>query len=234
MSRKITTAIILAAGSGIRMKKSRPKQFLPVGDKPLVLYSLEKFDKNDNITHIVIVSMDSHKEEIEKIVKNYHIDKVYKIVQGGDTRQESSFEGVKNCPPGTEFALIHDAARPFITDKIINDVLEGALKTGAAGPAIKSGDTIVINKKDFIDKIPDRESVKRIQTPQAFKYSTILKAHNFCLKHNISSSTDDCGMVLAMGKKVKLVEGSQLNIKITTSMDMRIAETIAKAKTVLV
>jgi len=217
-------AIVLAGGSGIRMNTALPKQFMELAGKPVIVYSLEQFEKSDLVSDIVVVCCADYLDILDELVVKNTFRKVRGIVAGGRTRQGSSFIGVKNCPPGTELVLIHDAARPFITEKMIEDTLTAAGKTGAAGVAIDMDDTVIVKKDDFIKKIPAREDLKRIQTPQGFNYKTILGAHECALKNGITDSTDDCGLVLAMGRPVKWVEGDVSNIKITTPADMFLAE----------
>jgi len=127
-----------------------------------------------------------------------------------------------------KYVLIHDAVRPFVTEGIIQRTLAAAKETGAASTAIEVSDTIVLEKNSFIEEVPRRRSLKRIQTPQGFKYETILKAHDWARENRLSNMTDDCGIVREMGLEVKLVEGSGNNIKITRREDLIFAESIVK------
>ncbi len=223
MNKKIT-AIILAGGTGERMNKDIPKQFLKLAGKPLILYTLEKFDKNFAVTDLVVVCHEDYLEHLEEIIEKNGRKKSYKVVSGGRTRQESSFIGVKNCPPGTDLVLIHDAARPFVDDRIIGDVIQAADEAGASGPVIETGDTIIVQKGEYIDRIPDRNKLKRIQTPQGFRYDLISRAHQQAIENGIAEASDDCGLVVALGKDVKTIEGSALNIKITDEISLYLAE----------
>jgi len=221
---KKAVAIILAGGTGERMNGTTPKQFLELGGRPVIVRTLEQFERNALISRIVVVCHKDHVKELDGLVKQNGIKKVCTIVRGGKTRQESSYIGVRSCPPDTELVLIHDAVRPFVDERIIKDTLSAAGKSGAAGPVIDAADTIIIKRGDFIEGIPDREDVKRMQTPQGFRYGTILKAHQWALKNGIKDSTDDCGLVLGTGAPVKAVNGSAGNIKITDRADMFLAE----------
>ncbi|MEA3489053.1 MAG: 2-C-methyl-D-erythritol 4-phosphate cytidylyltransferase [Candidatus Omnitrophota bacterium] len=225
---KKTVAIVLAGGTGERMNAGIPKQFLELKGKPVIAYSLERFEKSGSISDIVVVCHQDHMELMKELAGKNSFKKLHKIVPGGKTRQGSSYEGIKNCPPGTELVLIHDAVRPFIDERIIKDVLAAADEAGAAGPVIDTSDTIVIKKRDNIVDIPDRQNVKRIQTPQGFRYKTILEAHERAMKEDITDSTDDCGMVALMGEAVELVNGSAFNIKITDRTDILLAENFLK------
>ena len=223
MDRK-AVAIILAGGVGKRMKAAEPKQFIELAGRPMIIYTLERFDANDLVSDIVIVCLEEKIKALDRIVHGNNIKKLYKIVPGSSTRQGSSFNGVKSCPPGTEYVLIHDAVRPFVSGKIIEDVLTAAVEAEAAGPVIDTGDTIIVAEGEYIRDIPERGILKRIQTPQCFRYETILKAHENAIKKGIKNATDDCALVLAMGKPVKTVEGSGYNTKITDSSDIVVAE----------
>ncbi|MCK4852043.1 MAG: 2-C-methyl-D-erythritol 4-phosphate cytidylyltransferase [Candidatus Omnitrophica bacterium] len=222
--KEIAAAIVLAAGSGTRMNTAVPKQFLELAGKPVIIHTLEKFEKSSFISDTVVVCHEDHIEDLRRLISKNKLRKVYKVVPGGETRQGSSFIGVKNCPPGTTFALIHDAVRPFINDTIISDTLEAAGAAGAAGTVVDMIDTVIVKNGDFIRDMPDRNNLKRAQTPQGFRYETILTAHEWALKNDIFDSTDDCGLVLAMGSPVKAVEGSVFNIKITDRADLAVAE----------
>jgi len=221
---KKDVAIVLAGGIGVRMEASRPKQFLDLSEKPIIIHTLERFEKNIQISLVAVVCHMDYVEYLDELVKKNGLKKVYKIIPGGETRQESSFIGIKNCSPGTECVLIHDAVRPFIDDKIIEDTLTAAKETGAAGTVIDTADTIVVTEGHFIKEIPDRKNLKRIQTPQGFCYKTITEAHEWALKKGIKDATDDCGLVLAMGRPVRAVSGSVFNIKITDQADLSLAE----------
>ena len=229
MDNKVT-AIIVAGGTGERMKSDVPKQFLELGDKPVIIHTIEKFEKSPLVSDIVIVCHESYIGEINTLLAEYKMSKVDKIVPGGETRQESSFIGIKNCPRGTEYVLIHDAVRPFVDERLIRDVIDAAKESGASAPAVDIVDTVMLKKGDFIEYVHDRNHLKRIQTPQGFKYDVIYQAHEEAAKKGITGSTDDCGLVLAMKKGVKIIEGSSLNIKLTEQIDLFVAERIINEK----
>jgi len=219
-----TIAIILAGGSGVRMNTVTPKQFLRIGGKPIIAHTMLQFENSDVITGIIVVCPKEYITDLNKIVSEFQITKVIKIVSGGETRQESSYNGLKACSSGTKFVLIHDAVRPFVDKKIIGDTLDAAREAGASDTVIKTADTIITKKGKFIEKVPDRDKLRRGQTPQGFKYGTIIKAHKWALKNKSITFTDDCGLVIAMGEPVKIVDGSILNIKLTDQTDLYLAE----------
>lgn len=213
-------AVVLAGGVGKRMGGPVPKQFLELAGKPIIIHTLEKFAASPLITDIVVVCHKDHIQKLEDLTKEYSVGKIYKIVAGGAVRQESSYIGVKNCPEGTEIVLIHDAVRPFIDNDLIKSIVEASRETGAAGPVVETGDTIVVHEGGFIKSIPDRATLGRIQTPQGFKFEEIIAAHKETLARGITDCTDDCGLILSCGGKVATVEGSLKNIKITSREDL--------------
>ncbi len=221
-----TTALILAGGSGERMGNIVPKQFLEIAGKPIIQYSIEKFEKNGLIDEICIVCREDHIKKLEVMIKRCGAKKIAKILPGGPSRQESSYLGVRDCSRGMELVLIHDAVRPLIGDNIIKDVLAAAKEVGAACPAIRIDDTMVVKKGDFIGEIPERDLFRRVQTPQGFRLDVILKAHEKAKEKGFTDATDDCGLVFLAGGLVKIVEGAKLNIKITKPIDMLIAESL--------
>lgn len=224
--RRKTIAIILAGGSSKRMGKDLPKQFLEVAGKPLIVHALENFSRNKSINGIIVVSLEKYIDRSIQVIADNKIDKVIDVIPGGATRQESSYIGIKRCPDDTQFVLIHDSARPFVDNKIIDDVLCAAVKYGAAAPAIEISDTVTFEKDGFVDKIPPRKTLKRIQTPQGFSYETICKAHKQSRENGIMGATDDCGLVRNMNSPVRIVKGDPVNIKITDQYDIETAKRV--------
>lgn len=229
MSKK-TIAIILAGGIGERMKKSIPKQFVNLSEKPVILHTLEHFERSELISGIIVVCHEDFIKDMERLLKKYKIKKILRVIPGGKTRQESSFIGVRVSPKDSEFILIHDAVRPFITEEIIESVLKAAEEAGSSSVAISATDTIITEKDGFIEKVPERGSLRRMQTPQAFRYEIILKAHQKALEKGSNDATDDCSIVQAIGEKVRLVAGSESNIKLTDQTDLLLAERFLRLK----
>ena len=227
MERK-TVAIILAGGEGLRMGADTPKQFLPLSGRPVVVHSLAAFAESDRVTDIVLVCHADHIDRLNEIILQYGIEKVNLVVAGGKTRQESSFIGVKNCPAGTEYVLIHDAVRPFVEPGTIEKTLDAAMLRSAATSAIMATDTIVEVNDGVITGIPSRDTMMRVQTPQGFRYTLILEAHEKALTEGRTDATDDCGLVSAMGKPVAVVMGSKRNMKLTDQADMIFAEELLR------
>ena len=227
-------ALILAAGTGSRMGNAdKPKQFLLVQGKPLMVHTIEVFDVNPNIDKIVISTNEEYLEEVKLMVKQYDLTKVANVVAGGATRQISVYNGlqaVKNIASSNDdVILIHDAARPLISQRIISDNIVVCKEYGAVDTVIKASDTIVRSKDEqSISDIPLRKELYQGQTPQTFKLSIILDAHEHAIKNNLPDVTDDAKLVLSLGKEVRLVEGSKQNFKITTFDDLMMLKALLK------
>jgi 2-C-methyl-D-erythritol 4-phosphate cytidylyltransferase len=224
----------LAGGSGLRFCRGEiPKQLVKIAGKTVLEHTIEKFEKNTKINEIIIVANPNYHKNIDEIVKKRKFRKVKKIVNGGKTRQESSFLGLRACNVNkTKYVLLHDAVRPFVNDKIINDILR-ALKTNkAVDVAIPLSDTLIkVDNNKYIENIPRRADFMRGQTPQGFGYDTILKAHFLALKDKDYSFSDDCGIVLKYKlAKVYVVDGAEDNIKITHRFDIHIADKLFQVK----
>ena len=216
------TAVVLAAGQGRRMGTDLPKQFLPLCGKPVLWYSLNCFQNSGLTDRIVLVT---GKEWIgyceEEIVQKYGLSKVKTITEGGENRYDSVYNGLKACAD-TEFVMIHDGARPFITDEILRRGLLGAEKTGACVIGMPSKDTVKIaDQEGFIKETPQRSSVWIIQTPQVFRYSLIREAYRRIMESGTVNVTDDAMVVeQTLGTKISLAEGSYENLKVTTPDDL--------------
>jgi len=221
----MNTAIILCSGSGRRFKNQLPKQFVKLAGLPLLVYTLKAFQNSRYIDDIVIVTNPEFVDMTWEYVTQFSLDKVVKVVCGGQTRQESSRIGIDCCPASTQYVLIHDGVRPFICDKIIADLVRAVKKYKAVDTVIESSDTIVkVNSDEFIESIPDRAFLRRGQTPQAFEYDLIKKAHEHAKKSCLENLTDDCGLVMKAGHPVYTVRGDEQNIKITYPIDLHIAD----------
>ena len=216
--------LILASGTGERTGLNIPKQFFKINDKTLLEMSIDAFEKNEFITDIIVVSHWDFIEETQKIIEKNNYKKVRKVIKGGQTRQQSSYNGVNEIPDGAK-VLIHDAVRPFVTQKIITDCVKALEKYNAAGVAIPCTDTIIQVGNNLIENIPKRETLMQIQTPQAFKVEIIKKAHEYAKEHPEIKVTDDCGLIKSLNLcDIFVVEGDVKNIKITYPKDLKIAK----------
>jgi len=220
-----TYAIILAGGSGSRLGSSEPKQFLELGNRPVMAWSLEAFNSHPLVDHIITVVPDAYRQRIAAIVDRYTISKHIQIVQGGITRQGSSWNAVRSADfAEDDILLLHDAARPFVNSDIIKNCVVTAEKHGAAGTYVPAVDTITEIDENTVNRTLERRLLYYTQTPQAFRYSIILDAH---LKSNDAGrgpATDDVSLVRNAGYQVHAVEGDYSNIKITTEYDYRLAQ----------
>ena len=226
-------ALILAAGSGSRMGNSdRPKQFLPIYGKPLMVHTIEAFEMHDEIDGVVIVTNESYIDQVKVWCKQYDLSKVKAVVAGGNSRQISVYNGLialKEIANDSDIVLIHDAARPLISSKIISSNIEACKKYDAVDTVIKATDTIIVSKdNETLYSIPNRSELYQGQTPQSFKLCLILEAHEKAKSNLIPNVTDDCKLVLSLGKEVHLVEGSVQNFKITTFDDLMILKALLK------
>lgn len=218
------TAIVLAAGNGNRMNSNIRKQFMDLGGFPLLYYSLRAFEQSCVEDIILVTGEDSIEYCRTEIVDKYQFQKVSRIVPGGSERYLSVYEGL--CAVlDTDFVLIHDGARPFVTNEMIERTIHAAEKYGSGIAAMPVKDTIkIVDEDQFVVQTPSRDRVWMMQTPQTFEYKTIRQAYEKILKQQISTVTDDAMVLeLAFHKPVKIVEGSYDNIKITTPEDIAIA-----------
>lgn len=219
----MNSAIILAGGRGKRMGYSISKQFIELKGKPILYYTLKKFIDNENIDKIILVLPQDEIEYCRREIIDKYSLKVDKIINGGKERQHSVYNGLIAIEK-SDIVLIHDGARPFISDRIINEGIELAKRYGAAAPGVVPKDTIKIKDSNgFSIDTPNRESLVAIQTPQIFKLDTILECHK---KVNMSGDivTDDTMVVEKYGYKVYLYDGEYTNIKVTTPEDLILAE----------
>lgn len=249
-----TTAIILAAGQGKRMNSATAKQYLLLGGKPVLYYSLKAFQDSPVRSLILVVGAGEESFVRTEIVEKYGFSKVRGIVAGGKERYHSVYQGLKEAgriskaapaDPGQKgsgeeageraghFVLIHDGARPFVTVRMIEDALACVIREGACVIGMPVKDTIKIaDEEDFVAETPRRSRVWMIQTPQVFAYDLVYEAYEKLLQEETSlrtkgiAITDDAGVVeLFTKRRVKLLRGSYENIKITTPEDLLLAET---------
>ena len=223
--------IILAAGRGKRMHSVVQKQYLLLQGKPVLYYSLKAFQECPFIDEIILVTGE---EEIsycqEEIVRKFNLDKVKQIVPGGKERYHSVYEGLKalqHC----DYVLIHDGARPCVTEEIIRHAADGAEQYGACVVGMPVKDTIkVADKEGYASHTPDRSYLWMVQTPQAFSYDLVYGAYEKLFREQEFTGVTDDAMVVERetSQKVKLIPGSYKNIKVTTPEDLAIAELYLK------
>lgn len=220
------TAIVLAAGKGTRMNSKIQKQFLEVEGKPVIYYSLKCFQESPLIRDIILVTGEESLSYCkEEIVKRFGFSKVKKVTAGGKERYDSVYAGLCACD-NTDYVLIHDGARPFVTEEILERTCFAVKETGACVVGMPVKDTIKISDRNkMVESTPAREKVWLVQTPQAFRYSLIKESYESIRCKDMSGITDDAMIVeQESGVKVALVHGSYENLKITTPEDLIIAE----------
>ena len=230
----MNVALILAAGTGSRMGNTdKPKQFLPIYGKPLMVHTIEAFEINDEVDAIVISTNEEYIDDVKVMCKQYDLSKVKAVVAGGASRQISvcnGLQGVKGIgAKDDDIVIIHDSARPLISQKIISENIKVCKQFGAVDTVIKASDTIVHSQDNqTIKDIPPRSELYQGQTPQTFKMSVIMKAHDAVKGKDIPNVTDDTKLVLMQGIDVHLVEGDKLNFKITTFDDLMMLKALLK------
>ena len=223
-----TIAIIPAAGFGVRMKANIPKQFLKLDGKPILSITLEKFNSCPLVDGIILaVPADDIDFCTKEIVVKYNLNKVIKIVAGGKRRQDSVRSGIKAIEGECDHVLIHDGVRPFVAIETINRSIEAIKNERAVITAIPAKDTVKeVDEKGYVAKTHDRRLLWLIQTPQVFRYDDIRNAHQKAETEGWDEMTDDAMLMEKLGIPVKVVEGSEDNIKVTTPHDLEYAELI--------
>lgn len=220
--------VIVAAGSSRRMGNT-DKQTIMLLDIPVIVWAIEPFQRMNQVKEIVLVTRKENMLLFENYVKEWRFDKVRVICEGADTRQQSVINGVEKLESHVDYIAIHDGARPFIDEDIINRCLEDAIKYGASTASVKTKDTIKISEAGFIQSTPNRDNLYLTQTPQIFEWELYHKAIATAIIGGMDF-TDDCQLVENLGQKVYLSQGSYDNIKITTPEDLIIAKAIAKQR----
>lgn len=219
-----TICVIVAAGRGKRINQTLPKQFLKIGDRPLLAYTIERFEGCPQIAEIVLVVPEDYLAFCQQeIVDRYGFNKIQRIVAGGEHRQDSVWNGLKALPQNTDLVVVHDAVRPFISPEKISEGISLCADSKAVITAVPVKDTVKEVRELRVVSTVDREKLYLVQTPQFFDYQLLMKAYK---KANQEGKyyTDDSALVEALGEEVKVIEGSYDNIKVTTAEDLKFAE----------
>ena len=217
---KTCGVVIVAAGSASRMG-GIDKVMAPLGGEPMIVRTVRAFQDCDAIASIVIVTREDLIRPISGLCRD--MGKVAAVVAGGKTRQESVHLGLNALPKGTKLAAVHDGARPLISWQVIDRVVRAANTYGAAAPAVPVKDTIKVVAGGLVKETPDRSSLAAVQTPQVFDFD-LLRGALKKAEEDGATVTDDCSAVERTGMKIKIVEGDERNLKVTTPMDLKIAE----------
>ena len=226
----MNSVVIVSAGRGSRMKADINKQFLKLQNKEVIAHTIDKFYNNENIGEIIVVVREDEAEFFKiNIIEKYGYKNI-KIAFGGSERQDSVYNGLKMVDENCKIVLIHDGARPLVNNETIDSAIESAKENKCVIVGVPVKDTIkVIDENNNVCDTPDRSTLWSIQTPQVFDYSLIMKAHEKAREDNYYG-TDDSMLMEYFGQKVKVVEGSYNNIKITTPEDLKIGEEILRDK----
>ncbi len=219
-------AVIVAAGSASRMG-GIDKVMAPLRGEAVILRTVRAFQETDAIREIVIVTREDLIMPVSDLCAG--LDKVKAVVVGGGSRQESVWLGLNALSKGMELAAIQDGARPLVTPVLIDRTVRAAHSYGAAAPAIPVKDTIKVEKSGLIESTPDRSTLRAVQTPQVFDFD-LLRGALQKARNDGAEVTDDCSAVERLGMKIRLVEGEERNLKVTTPLDLKIAELLLEEK----
>lgn len=218
MNKKKISAIILVAGNSTRFGKNKNKNFENINSKSVLAYSLNAFDKNENVDDIIVAVKKNEIEDVENIIGQEKIKKNVQIIIGGSSRKESVYNCIKSI--NSDIVIIHDGARPLIKQEYINKCIESMEAFEGVTVGVKSKDTVkVTDDNNVIVSTTKRSNTWQIQTPQCFKRDILLKMHE---KYTDEDITDDCMLLEKNNYKVKIIEGDYTNIKITTYEDLNI------------
>lgn len=226
-------AIILASGVGKRMKAGENKTLLELDNKPLIYYAIKNFEKSKLISKIVLVVREGEEKYFNDIVKKYNFKKIIAVISGGEERQYSAHNGIKFIEDKfgkfkKMIVLFHNGANPFVSQNEIKNVVTEALKYGAAAVAHKTKDTIRrVNDANLSSGVIEREGLWNMQTPQAIEFSLAKRVFKKAQEDNFLG-TDDVSLVERLGKKVKIIEASENNFKITTPLDLELARIVLR------
>lgn len=225
-------AVIFAGGSGLRMHtKSRPKQFLDLNGKPIIIYTLELFDNHPQIDAIVVACIEKWIPFLEKQLRKFEITKVIKVVPGGETGQQSIYNALcaaENAGTDDSIVLIHDGVRPLITEQTITDNINKVKQSGSCITCIPATETLVVRQTDGSLEIPSRADSLIARAPQSFFLKDIIAAHRRALAEGRNDFIDSCTMMSQYGYKLGTIIGPMENIKITTPTDFFVLRAMMK------
>lgn len=227
-------ALIIAGGSGERMQQDIPKQFLTVHDKPVIIYTLEAFQRHPEIDTIAVVCLEGWEKTLKAYAKQFNIEKLKHVIPGGESGQASIRNGVFELEKhyGKEdLVLVHDAIRPMVSEEIISDCIHKALAYGSGIASIPCAEAMVVTETGTqAGEVYERTRLKRAQTPQGFPLQRLGDAHREALKRGITNSVASVTLMLELGQTVELSLGSEKNLKLTTVEDIDIFKALLLSK----
>lgn len=224
-----TAALIPAAGSGRRMGERVAKPFLRIGGREILAYTLDVFEACGVIDEVWVIVAPEHRALCQQtVVDHYGFHKVRGVIAGGATRQESVWQGLQQVGQGVEFVVVHDGVRPLVTEKLLQEALHQAVSHGAAIAAVPVKDTLKrVSATGEVEATMPREGLWRVQTPQAFRRRLLQEAFQHAWKQGFTA-TDEAGLIEALGQGVRIVQGLESNVKITTPDDLLICESLLR------
>ena len=226
----MVAAIFPAAGASKRMGGGFNKNLLELAGEPILIRTLKTFSQIERVKFLIVVVAAHEVETVEKLLIATKNLKSWRVTIGGSERQYSIANGLKLLPEDAEIILVHDAARPLISARTINEVIDAAEKFGGAIAAVPAKDTIkIIDTEGFVKSTPPRKNLVAVQTPQGFRREILLQAYSKAAEENFLG-TDDASLVERLGAKIKIVASDYENIKITTPEDISVAETFLRRK----
>lgn len=230
----MNVALLTAAGKGTRMHNEIPKQFIHVNNKPVILYTLEAFQRHPQIDAILVVTLEAWKDMLWAYAKQYHITKLKWVVSGGETGQESIRKGIEVLAAELsldDIVMVHDGNRPMISDEIISDSLATYRLHGSAVAAMPCVEAIYRSSDGEKSKDSlDRQEMFRTQTPHTYSLQKMLWAHEQAKEKEIDNTTATCVLMSMLGEEIYFSKGSEINLKLTTSEDMTIFESLLHNK----
>lgn len=222
----MNVALILAGGNGSRTQQDVPKQFMNVYEKPLIIYTLENFQRHPDIDGIAVVCLDGWHEVLKAYARQYQITKMKWVVSGGKDGQESTGRGIealKGICKEEDIVLVHDGIRPFLTPEVISDAILTCQKKGSGLSAVRCQETIVRTEDGLSgDKNIGRQEIMRVQTPQAYRYKKALWAYEEAARRGITGEVYINTLMLHLGERVYFSKGTEKNVKITTIDDLEV------------
>lgn len=229
-SEKKCAAVIVAAGGSTRMGEGVDKQYIEVSGVPVLARSIAAFENTEDIEYIIVVVRKGGTASCRKLISDFGFKKVKRVVEGGESRQDSVLRGVDALDENTEFVAIHDGARCLVTPEMIKNVLDTAKRTGAASAGAPVKDTIKqVSLFKVVESTPDRGKLWMAQTPQIFKSGLYRAAAYYAVKKGVEA-TDDNSLIERLNGKVNMVDCGYSNIKITTPEDVAVAEALLKIR----
>lgn len=227
-------ALIIAGGAGERMGQDIPKQFLTVNEKPVIVYTMEAFQKHPQIDEIAVVCIEGWEKTLRAYAGQFNIDKLKSVFPGGHNGQNSIYNGVMGLKEGHDdhdIILIHDAIRPMVSEEIISDCLIKTEQLGNAITVIPCAEAMLETKDNKVSESSyPRNNLKRTQTPQGFRLGDLVKLHEEALEKGITNSIASCTLMVELGHPVYFSKGSEKNIKLTTVEDLDIFKALLAVK----